>query len=106
MQPGNGHQPIPGMHRVAAPSTTLSRVEPYATQSAVPQLYHIYGRAYSSGGLTESPDPSTFPTWWTGSSFPGLVPCDDTVNSESVMGVKPGDSVDVGFSFWLFICIK
>ena len=27
-----------------------------------------------------------------GSSFPGLVPSDDTVNSESVMGIKPGDS--------------
>ena len=27
-----------------------------------------------------------------GSSFPGLVPLDDTVDSESVMGIKPGDS--------------
>ena len=27
-----------------------------------------------------------------GSSFPGLVPSDDMVNSESVMGIKPGDS--------------
>ena len=25
VQPGNGHQPTPGMHRVAAPSTALSR---------------------------------------------------------------------------------
>ena len=25
MQPGKGHWPTPGMHRVAAPSTTLSR---------------------------------------------------------------------------------
>ena len=25
VQPGDGHQPPPGMHRVAAPSTTLSR---------------------------------------------------------------------------------
>ena len=27
-----------------------------------------------------------------GSSFPGLVPSDGTVNSESVMGIKPDDS--------------
>ena len=27
-----------------------------------------------------------------GSSFPGLVPSDDAVNSESVMDIKPGDS--------------
>ena len=27
-----------------------------------------------------------------GSSFPGLVPSDDTVDSESVMGIKLGDS--------------
>ena len=26
VQPGDGHQPTPGMHRVTAPSTTLSRV--------------------------------------------------------------------------------
>ena len=27
-----------------------------------------------------------------GSSFPGLVPSNDTVNSESVVGIQPGDS--------------
>ena len=27
-----------------------------------------------------------------GSSFPGLVPSDDALSSESVMGIKPGDS--------------
>ena len=32
-----------------------------------------------------------------GSSFPGLVPSDDAVNSESVMGIKPGDS---GMVIW------
>ena len=33
-----------------------------------------------------------------GSSFPGLVPSDDMVNSESVMGLKPGDSsVVIGY---------
>ena len=33
-----------------------------------------------------------------GSSFPGLVPSDDMVDSESVMGIKPGDSsVVIGY---------
>ena len=33
-----------------------------------------------------------------GSSFPGLVPSDDVVDSESVMGIKPGDSgVVIGY---------
>ena len=33
-----------------------------------------------------------------GSSFPGWVPSDDAVNSESVMGIKPGDSgVVIGY---------
>ena len=35
VQPGDGHQPTSGMHRVAAPSTALSRGEPPTTQSAV-----------------------------------------------------------------------
>ena len=42
MQPGDGYQSMPGMHRVVAPSATLSRGEPSATQSAVPQLSHLY----------------------------------------------------------------
>ena len=41
VQPGDGHWFTPGMHRVAAPSATLSRGEPSATQSAVPN-YPIY----------------------------------------------------------------
>ena len=32
VQPGDGHRSMPGMHRLAAPSTTLSRGEPSATQ--------------------------------------------------------------------------
>ena len=58
MKPGDGHWPTPGMHRVAAPSTAVSRGEPPATQSAVPGPY---GGAYSSGGLEEThliPPPS------------------------------------------------
>ena len=87
------------MHRVVAPSTTLSRGEPYAIQSAVPQPAHLYGGAYRFGGLTEShliPLPSLH--GGEGSSFPGLLPSNDTVNSESAMGVKPGDSgVVIGY---------
>ena len=40
-----------------------------------------------------------------GSSFPGLVPSDDAVNSESVMSIKPGDSsVVIGYQVDEFIC--
>ena len=83
------------MHRVAAPSNTLSRGEPSATQSAVPQPSHLYGGAYSFGAWQRVAQSSTFPTWWGWVSFPGLVPCDDTVDSESMMGVKPGHSGEV-----------
>ena len=94
MQPGDGHWSTPGMHRVAAPSATLGRVEPSATHSAVPQLI---GGVYSLGGSIEShpiPPPSLHDG--EGSSFPGLVPSDDAVDSDSVIGIKPGDSGDSG----------
>ena len=40
-----------------------------------------------------------------GSSFPGFVLSDDMVNSESVMGVKPGDSsVVIGYQVDEFTC--
>ena len=90
MQPGDGHWSTPGMHRLAAPSATLGNREPSATHSAVPQPF---GEAYSLGGSVEShpiPPPSLHDG--EGSSFPGLVPSDDAVDSESVMGIKPGDS--------------
>ena len=99
MQPGDGHQSMPGMHRVAAPSATLGRVEPSATHSAVPQPSHLYGRAYSLRGSVES-HLIPLPSLCDGeeSSFPGLVPSDDTVDSESVMSIKPGDSgVVIGY---------
>ena len=70
--------------------------EASATHSAVPQSF---GGAYSLGGSVEShliPLPSLHDG--EGSSFPGLVPSDDVVNSESVMGIKPGDSsVVIGY---------
>ena len=51
VQPGDGHQSTPGMHRVAAPSASLGRVEPSAAHSAVPQPFV---GAYSLGGSVES----------------------------------------------------
>ena len=40
-----------------------------------------------------------------GSSFPCLVPSDDVVDSESVMGIKPGDSgVVIGYDVDEFTC--
>ena len=73
--------------------------EPSATQSAVPQASHLYGGAYSFGGLAEShPIPPPSLHVGEGASFPGLVISDNTVNSESVMGIKPGDSgVVIGY---------
>ena len=91
------------MHRVAAPSATLGRGENSATHSAVPQPI---GGTYSLGGTIEShliPLPSLHDG--EGSSFPGLVPSDDTVDFDSVMGIKPGDSgVVIGYQVDEFTC--
>ena len=98
MQPGGCHWSTPGMHRVAAPSSTLSRWKPSTTQSVVTKPSHLYSGAYSLGGLAES-HPIPLPSLHDkeGSSFPGLVPLDDMINSESLMGIKPGDpSVLIG----------
>ena len=57
------------------------------------------GGVYSLGVSIEShliPLPSLHDG--EGSSFPGLVPSDDTVNSYSVMHIKPGDS---GVVIWV-----
>ena len=78
------------MHRVDAPPATLGGWSLLATHSAVPQP--IVG-VYSLGGSLEShliPLPSLHDG--EGSSFPGLVPSDDAVDPDSVMGIKPGDS--------------
>ena len=62
----------------------------------MPQLI---GGVYSLGGSVEShliPPPSLHDG--EGSSFPDLVPSDDVVDSDSVMGIKPGDSgVVIGY---------
>ena len=106
VQPGNGHWPTPSMHRVAVPFTTLSRGEPSATQSAVPQPSHLYGGAYSFGSLAEShPIHPPSPHGGEGYSFSGLLPSSDMVDSESVMDIKPGDSgVVIGYQVDEFTC--
>ena len=63
--------------------------EPYATQSAVPQPSHLCDGAYSFRGLAENHlIPLSSLHGGEASSFPGLVPFDDTVNSESVMALN------------------
>ena len=101
VQPGNGHWPTPGLHRVAVASTTLSRGSLLLLNLAVPQSSHLYGGAYSFGGLAEShliPLPSLH--GGEGSSFPGRIPSNYTVNSKSAMGIKPGDS-GVVIEYWV-----
>ena len=85
-------------HRVAAPSTTLSGgALCYSVCCSQPS--HLYGGAYSFGGLAEShliPLPSL--NGGEGSSFPGLVPSSNIIDSEFVIGIKPGDSgVVIGY---------
>ena len=106
MQPGDGHWPTPSMHRVAVPSTTLSGGESSATQSPVPQPSHLHGGAYSFGGWQRVTQSLCLPYMvGRGSTFPGFVPSDDTVNSESVMAIKPGDSgVVIGYQVEEFTC--
>ena len=68
----------------------LSQRWPPATLLSVSQPFEQYGRAYSFVGLAESP---------------GSIPPGDTVNSESVVGFKPGDySVLFGYQVDEFTC--
>ena len=64
------------------------------------------GGVYSLGGSIEShliPPPSLHDG--VGSSFPGLVPSEDAVDSDSVMGIKSGDSgVVIGYQVDEFTC--
>ena len=72
VQPGGDHLPTPGMHAVAAPSTSFSRGEPFATHSAVPS-HPIYMVGHTALGAWQShliPLPSLH--GGEGSSFPGF----------------------------------
>ena len=106
MQPGDGHWPTPGMDRVAAPSTTLSRGNIVLLCLLFPS-HPIYMVGYTAlGGLgRESPNPSAFLTWWGGVFLTGLVPSDDAVDSESAIGIEPGDSgLVIGYQVDEFMC--
>ena len=81
------------MHRVVAPSATLSKGGAFCYSVCYsPAIPFIWWGIQLWGLGRDSPDPSAFPYYGEGSSFPGLVPSDDMINSESVMGIKPGDS--------------
>ena len=105
VQPGDGHWSTPGMHRVAVPSTTLSRGSLLPLIQLFPN-HPIYMVGHTALGAWQShliPLPSLHDG--KGSSFPVLVPSDDMVNSESVMGIKPGDSgVVIGYQIDEFTC--
>ena len=90
VQPGDGHQSTPGMYRVTAPSTTLSggSLLLLSCSLTIPSIWvHI---AFGAQQNHLIPLPSLHDG--KESSFQGLVPSDDTVDSESVMGIKPCDS--------------
>ena len=89
VHPSDGHLPMPGMHGVTGPSTALCRgsIMLLNCAPAIPLIWWIY----SFGGSAVShlmPLPSLHGR--DGSSFPGLSAAD--VNSESVVGIQPGDS--------------
>ena len=92
VQPGDGHQPTPRKHRVAAYSTVLSR-ESLLVLNQLSSSHSKYIVAHTALEAWQSPViPLPFLHGGEGSSFPVLVPSNDTVDSESAMGIKPGDS--------------
>ena len=99
MLPGGGLWPIPGVPRVPAPPTASSLGEPPATYFSVPQTIPAIGCAHIFEGVAEShliPLPSLHGR--DGSSFPDSAEPHDTINSESVVGLKPGHSgVVIGY---------
>ena len=66
LRPGDCHWPTQVMHRVAAPSTMLSRGSLMLLHQLFPS-HPIYMVGYTDLGLgKESLNPSAFPTWWGG----------------------------------------
>ena len=91
VQPGDGHLPTPHTHKVAAPSTTLNGESLLLLNLLFLANPSIWWSIQPWRLGRESPNPSTFPTWCGGVFF-------SMVNSESVMGIKPGDSsVVIGY---------
>ena len=82
------------MHRMAAPSTALSKGSPLLLNQLSPNHSNYIGDIHLWGLGRESCNPSCR----KGSSFPGLVPSGDMVDSESVVGIKPANSgVVIGY---------
>ena len=92
VQPGDGNHPTPGIHRVAAPSTALSRGSLLLLNqlSSSHSSYMVGHTAFGTWQSHSIPPPSLH--GGEGSSFSGLVLSDDMVDSESVVGIKSGDS--------------
>ena len=69
VQCGNGHQPTPGMQRVAAPFSTLSRGSLMLLSLLFPS-HPIYMMGHTAlGAWQRVTQPSAFPTWWGGVFF-------------------------------------
>ena len=91
-------------------TTTLQSLplegKPLATHLDVHQPFQQYGGTCSFGSSAETyliPLPSLH--CGEGSSFPGSAESNDTVNSESVVGVKPGNyCVVIGYQVDEFTC--
>ena len=98
VQGGDGHWPTQGM-QVAASSPALHRENLQLLNQLSPSNSNYMVGHAALGGLAEShliPPPSLY--GGEGSSCQGLVHSSDTVNSESVVGIKPGDSgVVIGY---------
>ena len=70
--------------------------DPPAIHLTVPQPFQQYGGTYSFRGLAGSHQSLCLPYSVRKSlAFPGSAPPNDSVNSESVVGVEPGDSAAV-----------
>ena len=98
VQPGDGHWSMHCMYRVAAPSTTLNRGSLLLLIQLFPN-HPIYMVGHTGLGAQQKVTQSLcLPYMVGGSSFPGLVPSNHMVNSESVIGIKPGPTgVVIGY---------
>ena len=106
MQLGDGHQSTPGMHKMAAPSATLDRGSLLLLIQLFPNhAIYLVGHTASGGSVESHLIPLSSLHDGEGFSLLGLVPSDDAVDSESVMGIKPGDSyVVIGYQVDEFTC--
>ena len=104
MSPRDGPWPTPGVHQVDAPPSAF-RGSFMLLIKLFPQLFNQHDE-HSFKDLPKShPGPPPFLHGWEESSLPGCVPPNDTVDSESVMVIKPGDSgVVIGYQVNEFTC--